>query len=77
MDFNIAVDTVIHHWLMIVAVTEAGMDGFSTSVNDLAVYFYAYDGLITPTKPERLQRLSSVLENISNGLASGIICRRM
>ena len=44
--FNVVVESVIHHWLMVVAEIEKGTEGLGISIWDLATYFYANDGLI-------------------------------
>ena len=44
--FNVVVDTVIHHWVMVVAPTEAGMEGLGLSIRYLESYFCGNNGLI-------------------------------
>ena len=44
--FSVVMDSVIHHWLMVVAEIEKGTEGLGISIWDLATYFYANDGLI-------------------------------
>ena len=53
---NVAVDAVICHWLMLVTPTEEGTEGLGLTIIDLAAYFYAHDGPVASTQPERLQR---------------------
>ena len=54
-------DAVIHHWVMVVTPTEAGMGGLGMTIIDLAYYFYADNVLVASTQPERLQRAFYVL----------------
>ena len=54
MIFKIVVDAIIRHWVVVVAATEAGTEGLSTSMQDLVVYLYADNGLVASTHPERL-----------------------
>ena len=64
--FNVVVDTVIRHWVTVVTPTEAGTGVIGLTIIDLAAYFYANDGLVTSTQPERLQRAFDVLTSIFN-----------
>ena len=41
MIFNVVVDAVIYHWVMVVAPTADGLEGRDLSVGELAAYFYA------------------------------------
>ena len=59
--FNMIMDTFICHWVMVVAPTKKGMGVLGLSIQDLVAYFYAHDGLVALTKPERLQREFEVL----------------
>ena len=47
--FNVVVEDVIRHWVEVVAPTEDGTEVLGLSIQDLAAYFYAEDGLITST----------------------------
>ena len=62
--FNVAVDAVIHYWVAVVAQTEDGTEGIGLSIQDLATHFYAYNGLVAPNHPERLQRTFDVLTGL-------------
>ena len=62
--FNVVVDSVIRHWLMVVTLTEAGTGGFGMTTIDLAAYFYADDGLMALTQLERIQRSFDVLTGL-------------
>ena len=62
--FNVVVDTVIRHWLTVVAPTEDGMEGLGLSIRYLLVYFYAGDGLVASTQPERLQGVFDVFTGL-------------
>ena len=56
-----AVDAVIFHWVTVVATSKAGMGGLGLTSIDLTAYFYANDGIVTLTQPERVQRAFDVL----------------
>ena len=58
---NVVVDAVIRHWVTVVSLTEAGEEGLGETVQELAAYFYADNGLIMSPRPERLQRSFDVL----------------
>ena len=51
---NVAVNTVIRHWVMVVMPTEAGMGGLGLTIIDLASYFYSNNGLVLLTQSERI-----------------------
>ena len=55
MIFNVVVDTVIWHWVMVVAAAEAGDGIFRRAVQSMASFFYAGDSLLASTCPECLQ----------------------
>ena len=57
-------DSVIYHRGKVVAPTEDGMEGLGLSIRDLAAYFYANDGLVASTRPERLQRSFNALAGL-------------
>ena len=44
--FNVVVDAVIRHWVMVVTPTEAGMGELGLMIIDLAAYFYSENGLV-------------------------------
>ena len=58
------VDSVIRHWVTVAMPTEAGTGGLGLTIIDLVVYLYAYDGLLTSTHLERLQRVFDVLASL-------------
>ena len=58
------VDAVISHWVTVVAPTKEEIEGLGLSIQDLAAYFYADDGLVASTQPERLQREFDVLTGL-------------
>ena len=62
--FNLVVDAVIRHWVTVVTPNEAGTGGLSLTIIDLVDYFYANDGLVPSTQPERLQRAFDVLTGL-------------
>ena len=59
--FNVAIDAIIGHWLTVVTPTETDTGGLVLTIIDLAAYFYAKNGLVLSTQPERLQRYFDVL----------------
>ena len=59
-------DAVIRHWVKVVAATEEGKEGLGMSIRDLVEYFYADNGLVALTQPERLQMLFDVLTGLVN-----------
>ena len=61
-----SVDAVIYHWEMVSVATEEGREGLGLLIQDLAEYFYANDGIIASTQPERLQRLFGILTGLFN-----------
>ena len=62
--FNMTVDAVICYWVVMVAPTEDGTDVLGLSIQDLMVYFYADNGLVVLTHPERLQRAFDILASL-------------
>ena len=44
--FKMVVETVICHWFTLISGYEVGPDGFGWSIQWLAVFFYADDGLL-------------------------------
>ena len=62
--FSIVVDTVIFHWVTLVAGEEAVPDGFGQAVQWLATFFYANDGLITSPRPAHIQEALGVLTGL-------------
>ena len=58
------VDAVISHWVTVVAPTEEGIQGLGLSIRYLVTYFYADDGLVALTQPERLHREFDVLTGL-------------
>ena len=44
--------------------TEVGTEVLGLSIQDLVAYFYANDGLVASTQPERLQRLFGVFSGL-------------
>ena len=64
--FNMAVDSFIRHWLMLVMPSYAGMGSIGLTIIDLVAYFYADDGLVASTQPERLKRAVDFLTVLFN-----------
>ena len=73
--FNTVVNTVIRHWVALVASTKDGTEVLGLSIQDLVAYLYADDGLVTSTQTERLQRVFNVLTNLFDrvGLRTNMI----
>ena len=44
------VDTVVCHWILLVAGGAGGKDGWGSEVLHRAAFFYLYDGLVAPTE---------------------------
>ena len=80
---NVVVDSVSCHWVAVVTSSEAGTGVLGMMIIDLATYFYAYNGLVASTQPERLQRefdvfagpfdIVGLCTNIANTV--GIVCQ--
>ena len=62
--FNIVMDAVIHHWVVVVAAAEVSLEGLGMSIKDLAAYLYADDGLVASTQPKRMLRVFDVLAGL-------------
>ena len=52
--FNMVVDAVICHWVMVVTSAEAGMGGLGFTIIDCTAYLYANNGLISLTQLEKI-----------------------
>ena len=57
-------DIVIPHWLTMVEANQEGTERLVMSIRDLAVYFYAGNGIFASTQPERLQRAFNLLTGL-------------
>ena len=53
--FNMVVDSVIRHWMMVVSGEEAEPEGFWRVVQQLAALFYAESGLIASPWSAQIQ----------------------
>ena len=62
--FNIAVDAMIWHWVMLVAGYQAGPEGFVRVVQSLEAFFYANNGLLASSWPDLLHEVLYVLTGI-------------
>ena len=62
--FNVVVDTVICHLVTVVTPTEVGMVGLGMAIIDLAAYFYANNGPVALTQPEKLHRKFDLLTGL-------------
>ena len=59
--FNVVVDTIIRHWVIVVAATEAGAGGLGFLIQELATNFNSDNGIVASTQPERPQNLSCLI----------------
>ena len=59
--FNVFLDALIWHWVVVVTPMEAGKEGLGENIQDLAAFFYADVGLVVLTHPKRFQRAFDVL----------------
>ena len=71
------VDDVIHHWVVVVASTEAGTEILVLSIWDLAAYFYDNDGLIDSTQPESMKRVFDFLTDLFDWVCLRTNTRKM
>ena len=61
---KVEVNAILCHWMMEIAVEEAGPGGFGREAGQMAKVFYAENGLLASTRMERLQREFIVLTNL-------------
>ena len=66
MIFNVFVDAVISHWVTVVTPAEVGTIRIGLTTIDLAAYFYANNGLVASTQPERIHRPFDVVTGLFN-----------
>ena len=59
--FNMVFDAVVRHRVTVVTPPEVGTGGLGLTIIHLVDYFYAEDGLVVSTQPERLQRAFELL----------------
>ena len=52
--FKMVMDSVIRHWVMVVAATMEGKEGLGLLIRNLEAYLYAEDGLVASTQEDRL-----------------------
>ena len=62
--FNVVVDDVIRHWVTVVLPTEAVIEGLGETIQELAAFFYADDGLVMLPCIERLKREFNIITNL-------------
>ena len=62
--FNILVDVVIRHWEMVMAEEEEVPERFGRAVQNLAVLFYADEGILSSQWPSRIQETLDFLMGI-------------
>ena len=59
--FNVVVDAIIRHWVTVVTPTTAVLGGLGITFIYLLAHFYADNGLVASTQPERLHTEFDVL----------------
>ena len=64
--YNVDTDTVISHWVTVVAPTTYGLEVLDLSIGEFVAHFYADNGLVASTQPERLQRKFNLLTGLFN-----------
>ena len=62
--FNMVVDAVIQHWVILMTEEEAGLDVFGWAIQWLAAFFYANDSHLTSPSPARIQAEPDVLTGL-------------
>ena len=60
--FNVVVDAVIHHWVMMMAANEEVREGIELSIRYLVSYYYAKNVLVAFPQQDRLQRVLNILK---------------
>ena len=61
---NVVMDAIICHWVTVLAPTKEGREGLGLYIQDSETYFYANDGLVALTQPERIYRAFDVLSGL-------------
>ena len=64
--FDVVLESIIRHWLMLVASTEASTEVIYASLQDFAVYFYTNYKIVVSTQTERFQRSFDVIADLFN-----------
>ena len=64
--FMVVINVVIQHWVNVLMPKESGTGDLGLTIIDLETYFYANDGLMASTQPERLHRVFDVLTGLFN-----------
>ena len=62
--FNVFMFAVVHHWVAVMATTEAGTEGLGLSIRYLVAYFHSGNGLATSNQLEIMQRAFGVLVDL-------------
>ena len=63
---NVVMDAVVRTFLTVVTPTQAGTGGIGLTIIDLVDNFYANDGLVASTQPEKLHMAFDVLTSLFN-----------
>ena len=61
MLFNMVVDSIIQHWVTVVAEKKSGTEVLGLLIQDLTEHFYANNSLVVSTQPNMLQQAFGVL----------------
>ena len=64
--FNVVVDAVVHHWILLVARGAVGQDGWGREVLHCATFLYDDDSLVASTDPVWLQGAFDTLSGLFN-----------
>ena len=62
--FDVVVDAVIQHWIMVVVPEESGTKRLRETFQELPVFFYADDGSVASPQTERLHRAFNILTDL-------------
>ena len=59
-------ESIIYHWVMLIAATEEGIEGLGLLILYLTEYFYVDNGIVTSNQLERLQQVFNILTGLFN-----------
>ena len=66
--FNVVVDAVVRHWILLVEVGEGVQDGCGRYVLHRTAFFYPDDSLVAYTDPDWMHRVFETLTGLFNRL---------
>ena len=75
--FIVVVDTVISHWVVLVAVEEAGPDRFVRAIQCLAEVLYTDVGILALPRSARLQEALDLLTRLFYRIGIQTNCKKM